>query len=109
VSILMNSVISSLSGLIVMFVYIDNNYYYFKDTKSVVLVVLVSVLVVLVSVLVALPATNHLHSNHQALVLVVLLAVLVLPVVRAAMNQHHTPAVLDMVVKQVSFLVEPLV
>jgi len=96
-----------------MFVYIDNNYYYFKDKT----LVAVAVAVFLVSVLAALQAMNHLHSNHQVLVLVVLLAVTkhhlvavpVLPVVRAAMNQHHTPAMLDMVVMQLSYLVVRLV
>jgi hypothetical protein len=35
--------------------------------------------------------------------------VLVLPVVQAAMNQHHSQAALDMVVKQASLLEELLV
>jgi hypothetical protein len=73
----------------------------------VLLVVLAMVLVlVLVSVVLVVQAMNHPHTNHQAVVsLVVLLVVMVhrtvlvpvLPLVQAVMNHHHSQAVEDMV------------
>lgn len=92
---------------------IDNKYYYLKDKTLVPVEALVTVQP-LVSVEQVLQATNHLHSNHQAPDLVVLLVVLevmkqlmlvvlvVLPVVQAVMKHlHSNHQALDLVVMQV--------